>query len=278
MLSNENTIIFHHIPKTAGTTFRSILERQYNVDNIYEIWGDKNLMIKNFKIIPQKDRFQYKLIYGHQALKLYDYVNKPVVITMLRSPVDRIISLYRYVKGFPWHPFYSTVNKYSLKECFQNEIFNDWTELCNGQFNSIKNSFNRTNLWQSNYDISTVQSMIDIFHKDILFGLVEFFDESLIYFNNYIGFTNHIYYYKQKLSRKIINIDEETIEMITQHNLLDIELYQTSVKAFNQMINSYKDSDSKQLERFIGINKYASIYLRNKDKIKFFFNNIYSDK
>ena len=266
MLSNENTIIFHHIPKTAGTTFRSILERQYNVDNIYEIWGDKNLMIKNFKIIPQKDRFQYKLIYGHQALKLYDYVNKPVVITMLRSPVDRIISLYRYVKGFPWHPFYSTVNKYSLKECFQNEIFNDWTELCNGQFNSIKNSFNRTNLWQSNYDISTVQSMIDIFHKDILFGLVEFFDESLIYFNNYIGFTNHIYYYKQKLSRKIINIDDETIELIKEFNSLDIKLYESTKILFNKIINSYSDDFSNQINRFVTINKYASIYLRYKNR------------
>ena len=224
-MNNNHTIIFHHIPKTAGTTFRSILIRQYNQDKVYDIWGDKKLIINNFKNMSKNRRYRYKLILGHQAFKLYDYINNPLVITMLRSPVARVISLYRYVKGFEWHPYYSIVNKYSLKECFINGIYTEWSELSNGQFNSLKNSLFETQLMDL-IDIKSDENfIIKFFHQNIIFGLLESFDQSLLYFNKFIGFNNHIYYYKQKLSGYDVDIDDETIELIKEFNSLDIKLY-----------------------------------------------------
>ena len=108
-------LIFLHIPKTAGTTLRQILEKVY-WPNIYFDYleqynfmdSNKSLMlnlrrnIKNFVRYRSKLRPTDRCIYGHfKATKYINAYPDCRLATWLREPVDRLVSHYYYWKRYP---------------------------------------------------------------------------------------------------------------------------------------------------------------------------------
>ena len=80
-LKNDDILYFLQIPKTGGTNLRTILENNFEFDNIlYEyVWEDL------LKKIPT-DFSKYKLIIGHFGYRLYRILPKqPVYMSMLRD-------------------------------------------------------------------------------------------------------------------------------------------------------------------------------------------------
>lgn len=116
--ASSHTVIFHHIPKAAGTTLGDIAGAQYPAGFTFKISGDKKAAIETFKSLPADARKRYRFIYGHQALKVVDYVENPVVFTMFRNPVDRVISAYYYAKQerCSKHPMHALTQEYDLEE------------------------------------------------------------------------------------------------------------------------------------------------------------------
>ncbi len=234
----KNTIIFHHIPKAAGSTFRLILSRQFKSEFIYNLQTlRKHEMIKKFSTINKEKRYCYKLVMGHQAGKLYNLVNNPVIITMLRSPVERVDSLYRHAKRHEDHPCHKIAKLYSLKECFENNIHKEWKELSNGQFDSLCFLF-KTNLNVNLEGIIEIDLINKIMDEYIIFGLVERFDESLLLMNKYMGFNHNIYYYRKNTSHDKFKIDPSVIKIIREYNRLDIQLYEYCKNIFNNRLVS----------------------------------------
>ena len=101
-LSHRLELISLHIPKTAGTSFRKILEKQYGP-------ALTRLDIRNGKLLVDGKLFwgsslpaKSKVIHGHfmyPALRqcLAEGKEKPKMITWLRHPVERVISNYYYL-------------------------------------------------------------------------------------------------------------------------------------------------------------------------------------
>lgn len=107
--------LFVHIPKTAGSSFRTALaERlkpEHNI-NIDKVRGTKSRdaafgeAIDAFLALDRERRFAFAS--GHlkmaEALRIREAVDRPVkLLTMLRNPVSRVISEYRYQRT-PAHP------------------------------------------------------------------------------------------------------------------------------------------------------------------------------
>lgn len=110
-------ILFDHIPKCGGTSLKAYLSSQYPKWKIFLIIDQKS--IESFKNMPKDKRLQYDLIQGHSANKLIDYVHPDTLkITMLRDPIDRIISHYYYVKRTKFHYLHKLVldNDISLED------------------------------------------------------------------------------------------------------------------------------------------------------------------
>lgn len=88
----KNSIYFNHIPKTGGTYFIESLIKagveNFNI-NIYNTKSDKNT--GNFTVEKiNKSNF----IYGHFGIGPNIINNKIKTMTLVRNPVDRIISLF----------------------------------------------------------------------------------------------------------------------------------------------------------------------------------------
>lgn len=97
---------FIHIPKTAGTSFRKSLEKKYNVISDYSIKQQVTSPIIKELIYDKSDFYEFSLhlkslrnsvISGHMPAAKYSHlVGLDNCVTILRRPVDRIVSHYKH--------------------------------------------------------------------------------------------------------------------------------------------------------------------------------------
>jgi hypothetical protein len=105
----KHTLIFHHIPKTAGSTMRQVLRSQYK--KVFEVDGyDPQSSIDSFKGLSREQQIAFDVIQGHAAFPLADFADNPVFLTYLREPVDCFVSQYYYIKRTPWHRTYQAIS------------------------------------------------------------------------------------------------------------------------------------------------------------------------
>ena len=86
--ASEGLILSVHVPKTAGSTFRFLLERLYGPGLAldYGVYGD-----------PVGSLDGVRVIHGHFPVRRYlERYPGARVVTWLRDPVDRIASYYGY--------------------------------------------------------------------------------------------------------------------------------------------------------------------------------------
>lgn len=109
-------ILFEHVPKCGGTSIVNYLVSHYGNDQVYYIRGDRaRAYIDHFKRLTGQERNKYRLIFGHGAHHLLECVAESwIKLTVLRNPVQRIISHYHYVLRTPDHYLYQKVTSEGL--------------------------------------------------------------------------------------------------------------------------------------------------------------------
>lgn len=109
--ASDSTVIFVHIGRTAGTTVRQVLRRQYPRAERLHVTSERwDRSIEEFPKLPEVERARPRLIYGHVGFGLHEWVPRPsTYFTVLRKPTPRVISLYRYVQREPMNPLHETV-------------------------------------------------------------------------------------------------------------------------------------------------------------------------
>lgn len=102
----DEVVVFLHIPKTAGTSVRRLLELNFDPADrleLYELYGNGKL--KPEEIIKQKLEQQVrppKLIVGHLSIDLIRLMPWPVRnITFLREPLDLCFSRMLHLRRSP---------------------------------------------------------------------------------------------------------------------------------------------------------------------------------
>jgi hypothetical protein len=91
------------MPKTGGTTLEEIIARRYEGGETFRFTGSAENE-DAFRGLNDRARAGLDLMSGHTHFGVHEYIPSDCTyITMLRHPVDRIVSLYYYVLGEPDH-------------------------------------------------------------------------------------------------------------------------------------------------------------------------------
>ncbi|MDQ0859692.1 sulfotransferase family 2 domain-containing protein [Bacillus sp. V2I10] len=190
MNHKDKLLIFMHIPKTGGTTLHYFLKNQYN-ENV--------------------QCYQRKTGFG-----LHRHFSKPCIyITMMRDPVERIISLYYYIRRNENHRWHSKVKELSLDQFitnkeFEHENVNLQTRyFCDGQTPNLE------------------QAKKNLYNHFSIVGITELFDDSLSLMKHELGWKSVQYQKRNVTKNRKLKSDfpTKTIDKIIQNNTLDLELY-----------------------------------------------------
>jgi hypothetical protein len=240
-----------HIPKTAGSTFRQVLVRQYPDKGCFIFQGDIAADIERFQALSDKEKQNIALFEGHAPVTTGIQEADQTVITLLRDPVRRVMSFCQHV--------YEGKSPYLL-QLFPPEKFSldDFlgsgnTELSNLQtkmlINQGRSSSSSDGIDQLTVSEATTLAIKNLSEKIACFGLQEYFDESLVLFATRFGW--------QALSYKSVNTANSSrkldfrdthIKRITELNAIDIEVYKLAREKFLEQIHR-KDFDAGRLRR-----------------------------
>ncbi len=121
--------IFTHVPRTAGTSLRVVAEQSLGKDRIHAIYGEDindpvtTLMGLNLNKID--------LIRGHIAFGLHEHIDRECkYIALVRDPLERVYSLFRYVRTHPGHHLYEATEGMSFQAFVESGVT---AEANNGQ-------------------------------------------------------------------------------------------------------------------------------------------------
>jgi len=259
-LDPNSKLLFIHIPKTAGISLRKVLERFYEKEEIDLIYEEK---IKEFKNLPEMERSNKKVYFGHYPYGLHNYIPRPCsYITILREPIERVISLYSYVYKDPTHPFYGKFdfNKIPISHFVESgmtlETDNEQTRFISG----IDPEFGQC----SSEMLETAKD--NLRKKFLVVGLSEYFDETVLLIKLALGWriplklsikkylfsTSSPYYENTNVSKHRIHredLSDYDLNIIRKYNEFDIQLYNYAEKLFFEQIKNHGPSFKSKLKR-----------------------------
>ena len=196
MDENIDNIIFFHLPKAGGTTLHRIIEKQYLPDQTFTITviNKTELTTQLFIDLPSEQRNSIRMLKGHMRFGLHKHFDGCAkYITMLREPVDRVVSFYYYVKSNPNNRLYDVVmkNKMSLKDFVLNVEAGD---VNNGQTRMLAG-------FGVPEDKLLETAMSHLKNHFAVVGITEKFDKSLLLMKKKLGWSYPVYR-KQNVNQK----------------------------------------------------------------------------
>lgn len=262
--TEDKSMIFLHVPKAAGTTLHQIIERQYKSNAIFSLNVETNEeFINEFTKLSESQRKNIRVLKGHMNFGLHKFLPQPFpYITMVRDPVERIISHYYYILRNPTHYLYNEVTSrnMSLKDYVCSEISieldNDQTRLLAGRHKTDV-GFGKC----SSNVLETAKKNIE--EHFAVVGISEKFDETLILLKKLFGWKLPFYIKANVTTNRLLKkeIAEDTLKVIEKHNELDIELYTYAKKRLEQLIIQQGPSFERELELFKLLNKpYGKVF------------------
>lgn len=265
---SDRAIVFHHIPKTAGTTIYSILEKQYKLTDRFCIDGMRPVTsLQQFRSFSMQERDKFRLIYGHLADRFIPLLErKPLYIVFLREPIDHFISSFYYIQRSAFNRFHQQVKSISI----ENFIEMRWKEgLDNLQTRHVSGDTDFTlNDGQVPTDSKTQGEVLlakakERLEKADFVLLTEYFDESVLILYKELQWKSKPYYkVKNKTKNRPLSesFPAEVLTKIEDVCRLDIQLYEFGKQCFFKRFDLADNAFQKDIRKFQRTNKLINFF------------------
>ncbi len=228
----KKKLLFIHIPKCGGTSFKSILYDVFGSENVLKIW-DPNFgataSVEGFLDLDLEKIRSYPCIAGHISYPLVrEKLGKEIlaeykVCSIVRHPISQFLSLWNYSIQNPNLPNYKEVTQRSIEE-YASYITNQQCRFICGKVDA-------------DLALKTIQS-----EYDCVFTLNNF----KLFVQEICQEFNHTLKQKDTVKNKSVKIISEkhlsqaTQEHIKTENMQDHILYETVLKWEKTSLDSIK--------------------------------------
>ncbi len=249
----EPLLVFIHVPKTAGTTVKTILRRQRpesrvrNVGNVLKGYerGRAATEAAGRQLLSDRETWAVK---AHIPFGFQRYLPPDArYMTFLREPIERVISNYYHEARHP-------VRRGEVPRLVRAE------DLLSAQRPFLDNLQTRMLSDELHaFDVPATPELLEQAKRNlrdrfVFVGITERFDESLLMLNAVLGLPLGTYrsekaateYKVRRLGMvrpKAADLAPEALEVIERHNELDRELYAFGCALFEQRLDELRGAD-----------------------------------
>jgi Galactose-3-O-sulfotransferase len=228
-----SAVIFLHVPKTAGTTLNRLIEWEYRLSEMYSVdpvlfeWSAAHL-----RKLPRSRLQKTRMFKGHMLFGLHEVLPQPATyITVLRDPVERLLSAFYYMRSYKLHPLYWKFRR----ENWTVEQFVQRTTRDNVQCKIIAGA---------EYNSPCTSEILEkakhnLAHSFSVVGLSERFEESLALMKLRFGWKLKSYstFNVTRTRPKRADLPKTTFDLIVDKNSFDVDLYRFAADLFEEAVS-----------------------------------------
>jgi hypothetical protein len=249
-------VLFLHIPKTAGLTFRHIMNREYGLDRVAyaeeridtdrvreslaSIQGPGALperrsgvepnaaAIEAWSALGARTQARVSAIIGHFWFGLHEHIDRPArYLTFLRDPVDRVVSLHAFAV------------RYGLRADLRQYVEDGRdAQIDNGQTRRLCGRLPERDIRFDPCDADVLARAMQHLHRLTVVGLTERFDESVLLAARTLGwrFPAHDVHNVTRRRPRLDEIPADVRARIEEHNRFDAALYEEGRRMFEERL------------------------------------------
>jgi len=272
--NQEKTLIFLHNPRTGGTTLTTTIERLFPIHAVFPgslatrltrrsvrirlLWGGlrtSQQITDSLGQASKKDKRKIMYLHGHLPFGVHALLPKPCTyVTMLRDPVERIISLYHFLRRRPDMAWYDLLQDVNLRD-FVADM--DACGCNNNQVRRISGIKPDEPLTADTLE----RAKENLTEHFTVVGLTERFNETLLLLSQQFGWNwRDLLYFRRNAGKHAR--DQEVVslgvtDLIRQRNQLDLALYQFAQQQFEQ---SVREQGASFQDRLIAFEKQLALF------------------
>lgn len=240
-MNNQETVLFLHIPKTAGTTLHSIMGLNYPQDAMYSTDPASANPFGDFMALDARSRNKIKVIVGHFNFGFHTLIlGKSVYITVLREPIERMLSEFYHIKRDPAHGLHGLV------QSGQMDLIGYLDHLRSIYLDNRQTRMFAGAAEESERGEKSSAKMLAIAKNNLknhisVVGMTEQFDETLLLVQKRLGWQ-HTFYTKRNVTSnrpKQQDLPPNEQQALLEHNQYDLALYRYGQALFTEQIEQH---------------------------------------
>lgn len=255
----QTVCVFVHMPKAGGSTLQGIIQRQFAPAATFDIHGESletvQSSVDRLRRLPEAEREKIACLKGHVPFGIHRWLPRPPrYVTMLRNPVQRIVSDYYFARNTPGHILYERMrrDRLSLKDFI---LLRDEQGLSDLYCRMLSETVILDRLADSPRALppsALGAAKGNLERSFAAVGITERFDESLLLMQSVFGWRD-VCYERDNVTREKpaqVTLTVEEMDAIRLHYARDIELYEFAWQLMDARIASAGTGFGARLKRF----------------------------
>ena len=232
---DSEAVIFLHLPKAAGSTLNRLIEweyplfQMYSIDPVFFEWSWVHLHHLSKKRLKRTRMFK-----GHMLFGLHAILPQPATyITVVREPVDRVISSFYFMRNYKLHPLYWKFKR-------ENWTLEDFVRR------SPRENVQCKIIAGAEYAKPCTAEICEKAKENLLryfsvVGLFEHFEESLALMKLRFGWKLQRYssFNVTRTRPRKADVAQSTLDLIQEKNAFDMSLYDCAANLFHTALKAH---------------------------------------